>query len=191
MESVAIPGSLWSPGAKFSDIYAESKARRVGDLVVVQIAENSSASKEAETKAERTNKADSSITNLLGLPLDRASVKGYALTPALGASSSSEFEGTGDTSRKGSIQATISARVVRVLPSNNLMIEGKKQIRVNSEVQYILLSGIIRPDDVSSNNTIASTSIADLRIDYYGNGIIGDQQRRGIVSRAMDKLWPF
>lgn len=191
VEEVASPGSLWTPSAKFVDIYRDSQARRVGDIVVVQIVESSSANKEAKTDAGKSNSVDNSITNVLGLPLDQSSVLGYGITPTVSASTSTEFEADGKTSRKGDISAVVSARIVRILPSGNMMISGKKQTRVNAEHQYITISGIIRPDDISSNNSIQSTYIADMRLDYYGTGIIGDQQRRGIVSRALDKIWPF
>ena len=191
VDEVVSPGSLWSPSAKFVDMYRDSLARRVGDIVVVQIVESSSANKEAKTDSSKSNSVDNSITDVLGLPLDQSSVLGYGLTPTVSASTSTEFEADGKTSRKGDISAVVSARIVRVLPSGNMMISGKKQTRVNAEHQYIIISGIIRPDDISSNNTIQSTYIADMRLDYYGTGIIGDQQRRGIVSRALDKIWPF
>ncbi len=190
-EGPASPGSLWTPGAKFTDMYSDARANRVGDIVVVQIVESSSANKEAKTEADRTSSMDNSITGVLGLPLDRSSVFGYGITPSVSASSVSEFEGEGKTSRKGAISGTVSARVERVLPSGNMLIRGKKQTRVNSENQYIIISGIIRPEDITPSNTVLSTKIADLQVDYYGSGIIGDQQRKGYLSRAVDKAWPF
>ncbi|MDT8272091.1 MAG: flagellar basal body L-ring protein FlgH [Desulfomonilia bacterium] len=188
---VEAPGSLWTPSAKFVNMYGDLKASRVGDIVVVQVVESSSANKEAKTESERSSSVDNSIDNVLGLPLDASSVFGYKLSPTLAASSSSDFETDGKTSRKGSISAVVSARVVRVLPSGNMMINGKKQIRVNNEHQYIILSGIVRPEDISPSNSIQSTYIADLHLDYYGSGIIGDQQNKGILGRAFDKIWPF
>jgi flagellar L-ring protein precursor FlgH len=190
-EEVASPGSLWTPSAKFMNIYRDSRAQRIGDIVVIQIIESSSAEKEAKTEADKTSSINNSISDVLGLPLDQSSVFGYGITPTLEASTSTEFEADGKTSRKGDISAVISARVVRVLPSGNLMVSGKKQTRVNSELQYIIISGIIRPEDISSNNTIQSTYIADMRLDYYGSGIIGNQQNKGFVGRAFDKIWPF
>jgi len=190
-EYVESPGSLWSPDARFVDMYCDSKARRIGDIVVVQIVESSSANKEAKTEADKTNKVNNAVTDIMGLPLDQSSVFGNGLTPTVGASTSTEFEADGKTSRKGSISGTVSARVTRMLPSGNMIIKGKKQTRVNNEHQYIIVSGIIRPEDISPNNTIQSTYIADMRLDYYGSGIIGDQQSRGFVSRALDKIWPF
>lgn len=190
-EKVVSPGSLWSPSAKFTDMYGDSRARRVGDIVVVQIVESSSANKEAKTESERMSSTNNSIDSLLGLPLDRSSVLGHRLSPTLDASSSSEFEADGKTSRKGSVSAVVSARVERILPSGNMMIKGKKQTRVNSELQYIIISGIIRPDDIGPANTIQSIYIADMQLDYYGSGIIGDQQNKGLIARTFDKIWPF
>ncbi|MBN2297242.1 MAG: flagellar basal body L-ring protein FlgH [Deltaproteobacteria bacterium] len=190
-EEIVSPGSLWTPSAKFVDMYRDSRAQRVGDIVVVQIVESSSAQKEAKTEADKTSSIDNTITDVLGLPLDQSSAFGYGITPTLNASTSTSFEGDGKTSRKGDISAVISARVVRVLPSGNLMISGKKQTRVNAEHQYIVISGIIRPDDIGSNNTIQSTYIADMQLDYYGSGMLGDLQNKGFVARALDKIWPF
>jgi len=190
-DEVVSPGSLWSPSAKFVDMYRDSRAQRVGDIVVVQIVESSSAQKEAKTEADRTNTVDNTITDILGLPLDQSSAFGYGITPTLNASTSTSFEGDGKTSRKGDISAVVSARVVRVLPSGNLVIRGKKETRVNAEHQYIIISGIIRPDDIASNNTIQSSYIADMQLDYYGSGMLGDLQNKGFVARALDKIWPF
>ena len=191
VEEVATPGSLWTPNGRMVDIYAGQQAKRVGDLVIVQIEESSSAEKEAKTDSSRSNSMKGGVTNFLGLPLDKASIGGYGLQPTVEMSSSNNFESDGKTSRKGDLSGTVTARITRVLPSNNLLIEGKKQIRINAEVQYIMLSGIIRPEDITAANTVPSTRIADLQVDYYGSGILGDQQRKGFLSRALDKIWLF
>ncbi len=190
-ERLTPPGSLWSPRYKFVNLYSDLKAKNVGDIVQVQIIENSSGHKEAKTKTKRTNDVVNSIGNLVGLPLNHASVNGTNLNPGITAHTDSEFEGDGKTSRTGDVQATVAARIVRILPSGNMFIRGKKQIRLNHETQYIILSGIIRPEDISGNNTIQSSYIADLRLAYYGSGIIGDQEERGWLSRLVDKVWPF
>ncbi len=190
-ENIQNPGSLWSPGAKYYDMYSDHKARQVGDLVIIQIIENSSADKEATTEASRSNSVDSSVTNFLGIPLNKSSVLGAKLEPTIKLDGSSKFAGDGKTSRKGTLSAVVSARLVRVLPSGNYVVKGKKQIRVNEEEQYIMVSGIIRPEDIMGNNSIMSTNIADLKIDYYGSGILGDQQSKGLFARALDKIWPF
>jgi flagellar L-ring protein FlgH len=190
-EIVQNPGSLWSPSAKYYDMYSDHKARQVGDLIIIQIVESSSADKQATTEASHDSSINNSVTSFLGLPLNKSSVLGYKIDPSVQVSGSSKFAGDGKTSRKGTLSAVVSARVVRILPSGNYAVKGKKQIRVNEEEQYITVSGIIRPEDIMGNNSIISTNIADLKVDYYGSGILGDQQSKGFLARAIDKVWPF
>lgn len=191
IETIQNPGSLWTPSAKFFDMYSDHKASHAGDIVMVQIVESSSADKEASTEASRASSIDNSVTNFLGLPLDQSSIFGYGLEPTVQTDSSSNFTGDGKTSRKGTLTAVVSARVTRLLPSGNMVIKGKKQIRVNDEAQYIVVSGIIRPEDIQWNNSVMSPNIADLKVEYYGSGILGDQQNKGFLARAIDKIWPF
>jgi flagellar L-ring protein precursor FlgH len=190
-EYVQSPGSLWTPGAKFVDMYSDPLARRVGDIIMVQIVESTTADNKVTTESKRDNTIDNNIENLLGLPLDKSSAFGYGITPTVKATSASDFKADGKTERGGNINAIISARVMRILPSGNMMIGGKKQTRVNDESQYILLTGTIRPEDISSRNTIQSNYIADLKLEYYGSGILGDQQSKGFINRVIDKIWPF
>jgi flagellar L-ring protein precursor FlgH len=190
-EYVQSPGSLWTPGAKFVDMYSDPLARRVGDIIMVQIVESTAADNKVTTESKRDNTIDNNIENLLGLPLDKSSAFGYGITPTVKATSASDFKADGKTERGGNINAVISARVMRILPSGNMMIGGKKQTRVNDESQYILLTGTIRPEDISSRNTIQSNYIADLKLEYYGSGILGDQQSKGFINRVIDKIWPF
>ena len=190
-EYVQSPGSLWTPGAKFVNMYSDPLARRVGDIIMVQIIESTAADNKVKTESTRDNTIDNNIENFLGLPLDKASAFGYGIQPTVKATSASDFKTDGKTERGGNISAVISARVMRILPSGNMVISGKKQTRVNDESQYILLSGTIRPEDISPNNTIQSNFVADLKLDYYGNGILGDQQGKGFINRVIDKIWPF
>ena len=101
------------------------------------------------------------------------------------------FNGTGSTSRGDSMTAYITAKVIDVKPNGSLYIMGTREIRVNSETQIIALSGLIRPTDISPDNTMLSSNIADLKIDYLGTGAISDKQRPGWLSRAADFVWPF
>ena len=181
-ESARSPGSLWSPSAKFVNMYTDPLARRVGDIVMVQIVENTSANNKVNTDSKRDNTINNSVSSFFSLP-----TKNFGLDTT----SSSELKADGTTGRNGTINAVISTRVVRVLPSGNMVISGKKQTRVNDEQQYILLSGTIRPEDIAQNNIILSNNIADLKLDFYGAGILGDQQNKGYINRLLDKLWPF
>lgn len=175
------PGSLWAPAAKYSDMFSDHKARQVGDLITIQISESSSADKQAKTDTSKDSSIASSVTDFLG----------FHVHPQVQTSSASTFTGDGETSRSGTLTAVVSARIVRVLPEGNFVIRGKKQIRVNDESQYIMASGIIRPVDIQGDNSVLSANVADLKVEYYGKGILGDQQDKGILAKAFDKIWPF
>ncbi len=181
VEYTQSPGSLWAPTAKYSDMYSDHKARQVGDLVIINISESSSADKQAKTDTSKDSSIAASVTDFLG----------FHTHPQVQTGSASTFTGDGETSRSGTLTAVVSARIVRVLPDGNFVIRGKKQIRVNDESQYITVSGIIRLDDIQSDNSVASANVADLKVDYYGKGILGDQQDKGFLAKAFDKVWPF
>ena len=105
--------------------------------------------------------------------------------------SSFNHQGTGTTQRSGALSAYMTARVVDVLANGNLFIQGNREVRVNHENQIITLSGIVRPRDISAENVIQSTYIADAQITYSGTGIVNDRQKPGWLTRVIDKVWPF
>ncbi len=101
------------------------------------------------------------------------------------------FDGSGDTERNSRVTATISARVVDKTMDGNLVLRGYQEVRVNNETQFIIISGLVRPDDITSDNSVLSSRIADSRIEYSGRGVIADKQRQGWLSRTIDAVFPF
>jgi len=198
-----LAGSLWSEGR--GSLFTDHRARQVGDIVTIQVKETASASKSAKTDLNRKNDVKFGIPSVFGLEAaanarkarvatangNGASAIGLDLSSLLAASSSKKFAGDGSTERSGKLDATLTAVVTRRLPSGNLVIEGRRRINLNEENQYILLTGIIRPEDISPTNTISSTQIADASISYYGVGAVADQQRQGWFATVVDKVWPF
>jgi flagellar L-ring protein precursor FlgH len=167
----------------------------VGDLVTVNIVETSKATKKAATKTGRDSSINAGINNLLGY---EAKMGDYFHLPSafnnnimFKASMGNAFDGSGSTSRDESMTAAITARVTETLPNGNLHIKGTREIKVNNEVQFITLSGFIRPNDISPDNTILSSYVADAKIEYTGQGPVSDKQRPGWLGRALDFLWPF
>ena len=183
-------GSIWqSSSAGMTD---DMKARRRGDIVTIVISETASASKEAKTGTSRDSSMSAGIPNLLGLEKSSIVNKNFAdLAKLISASSSSKFQGAGSTSRQENLKATITARVMDVHPNGNLMIEGRRNIKVNEEDQIIVLEGVVRSRDISPDNTINSIYIADARISYSGRGIISDRQSPGWLMNILDRIWPF
>ncbi|NOX21363.1 MAG: flagellar basal body L-ring protein FlgH [Nitrospirae bacterium] len=187
-----------SPGSIYQDrasLFEDRRARRLNDLVTVLIVERVSGSKKAETAAGRDSSIDAAITKFFGIPLDfnqsNLFGKGNAFSPSTASTIKNDFKGTGETTREGSLRGTITARVVDVLPNGNLVIESRKEITLNFEKQVLVLKGIIRPEDISNNNTIESTRIADAQIYLVGEGIIDEKQSPGWLGRIVDKVWPF
>ena len=190
-------GSLWNDAAS---LYEDKKARRVNDLITILITENTTASNTASTDATRDSTANYAVANLFGaktdfgiqaLPLIKKMYPGLQFTPTASGNSTSAFAGKGDTARKGTLTATITAKVVEVLPNSNMVIESRKEVIVNNDKQIIVIKGIVRPDDISTANTVISANVADAQIYLVGDGVLDDKQSQGWLVRALDSVWPF
>ncbi|HEX6972391.1 MAG TPA: flagellar basal body L-ring protein FlgH [Limnochordia bacterium] len=168
--------SLWVPGAS---LYADERAHAVGDLVTLIIVERTEASQSANT----TTAKDASVTVSPG----SGALDGFL--PLVGASGSDEVTAGGSTQRGGSLEAKITTKIVEVLPNGNFALEGRQTILLNGEEQEIVVSGIVRPQDIGPDNTVLSTYLADARISYRGSGIIGDKQKPGLLSRLFGWLF--
>lgn len=183
-------GSIWQ--ASSIALTEDGKARRVGDIVTIIVTETASASKQAATATGRSSKISAGIPNMLGLEESKIITSNFAdLSKLLNASASSSFDGSGSTSRKETLTATISAKVIDVLPNGNLKIEGRRNVKVNYEDQIVTVKGTIRQRDITAENTISSSYVADAQISYSGEGIITDRQKPGWMMNVLDKLWPF
>jgi flagellar L-ring protein precursor FlgH len=185
-------GSLWNDNTTRMLIGMEGNARMKGDLITVVISEQTSAKVSAGTMARKESMVSSSIGSLFGIRK-----KITDANPSLGgelgmeASNSAEFDGDANTSRAGKLEGMLTCRVVDVHTNGNLVIFGWKEVRSNRETQYLSLSGLIRPQDISANNTVLSHLLADSRIEYTGAGVVSDKQGPGVGTRVMDNIWPF
>lgn len=188
-------GTIWSGENQFNRLFTDTKAREVGDIVTILVAENTSAEGSATTKTDRESSVDADITQLFGLrapirgmrnPIEVADPRG-----ALKADIKSAFDGSGTTTRSSTLTSTLTATVIEVLPNGNLRIEGSRETKLNNERQYLVLRGVIRPKDISQDNTVLSSSIASAEIQHFGRGVISDKQRPGWLGRIVDVIWPF
>ena len=188
-------GSLWSEMSEVS-LFQDMKARKVGDTVTVRIVEDPEAEVNANTKTSRSSGVEASTLKFMGY-MKALAEKNSRLAQDPGtddlilASLGLKHDGKGSTDRDGHVKAYISAVVEKVLFNGNLYISGQREVRVNNETQYITLSGVVRPKDISSSNEVSSTFIADARIAYSGNGPVSDKQRVGWLGRVLDYVWPF
>jgi flagellar L-ring protein precursor FlgH len=188
---VAEEGSLWTESSQM--LFADHKARQVGDTVIVDIIENTSSSMDVNTETSRDSGIDAGITDFMGVMenLRRRNPNLDANGKLIGASVSNSFKGEGTSDRKGRITASIAARVTEVFPNRNFTIFGRREMKVNNETQYITVSGMIRQADIDAMNHVKSTYLADARIEYSGRGVLADKQKVGWLTRIFDHVWPF
>ena len=187
-----VTASLWKEARADNDLFHDNRAWQPMDLITIQITENSEGSKEADTKIKAKSTVEAAISKLLGIEATAHNANPNLDPSALiNAATKSEYEGTGETTRKGKLTATISGMVAEVLPSGVLRVEGQKIISVNSEEQIMVISGLVRPRDINSDNIVDSKKVANMRIDYYGKGTVGEIQEPGWLMRAINILWPF
>jgi len=185
-------GAIFTTNSK--NIYQDSRAHSIGDILLVKIVENSSADKNAETTTSHDSTLKGGVSSFFGYESLLRGKGGATHIPSLtsmNADLAKNFHGKGETKRDSKVTATISARVINVSMNGNLMIRGYQEVRVNNETQHIILSGIVRPEDVAKDNSILSSHIADARIEYNGIGVLSSKQQPGWLSNIIDVVWPF
>ena len=180
-------GSLWSPASRLTDVASDVRAAQVDDLVTIVVNENASAVATGATKTARASAAKSQVSALAG----KKSVNGAAQN-LLNLNTSQSLDGSGTTSRGTTVTATLSARVTHVLPNGYLVLEGTKEMSVNSERQVVTVRGVVRPSDLTTGNVIGSNQIAQMEIKINGKGVVDDSIRRpNILYRILLGILPF
>src|ERR1700692_3534294 len=181
--------SLWRNGSR--SFFKDQRAHQIGDLLTVTVNITDQANFAHETQRSRTNKEDSGVTDFLGAKTLGAQAQKILPGRILTADSTASSDGKGSIQRQESLQTNVAAVVTQLLPNGNLVVEGKQEIRVNYEVRELIVAGIVRPEDIQSDNTIDSSKIAQARIAYGGRGQIMDVQQPRYGQQVMDVLLPF
>ena len=182
------PNSLWRSGSRA--FFKDQRARQIGDILTITVNITDKAAIANETQRSRTNKEDTGVDNFLGknsLPILNSTLPTRLLTT----DSTSSSDGKGSVNRQEALQTNVAAVVTQVLPNGNLVVEGKQEIRVNYEIRELIVAGIVRPEDIQSDNTIDSSKIAETRIAYGGRGQITDVQQPRYGQQVMDVILPF
>ncbi len=183
----ASPGSLWQPGARLGDLGLDLRAARVDDIVTILVLERASAVSRGATKSARASSARGSVNAIGVIPGVNSPLPNLARL-----SSETALDGSGETSRESTLTATLTARVAEVLPNGFLLVEGAKKTAVNSELQTVVVRGVVRPVDLGPGNTVHSDRIGQLEIFLNGKGVVGDAIRRPfILYRILLGLLPF
>jgi len=164
-------GSLWSPGGAFSELSVDYKARKLNDTVVILVAVQTTAAQNKDVNSSRAFQTASGITGLAG------DVKTTGLNPLFNANSSTSLKGSGATDSSTTFQTSMTGQVIAVLPSGNLVLEAQRKIFMNNQHEDVTVRGVVRPNDIGPNNTVASSALSDLEIEMKGKGILADSTR--------------
>ncbi len=174
----AAGGSLWSQAAPGNDLLSDHRAKAPGDLLTIIIVEKA----EANQKATSSNKKEAGVSAGPGLGI-------LSFFPQAKLKGGDDLTASGNTTRGGSLNAKMTVVVTDVLSGGTLLVEGTQTITVNREQQKIMLRGQVRPEDIARDNTVLSTFVANAEITYLGDGVVGDKQKPGLLSRVFSWLF--
>ncbi len=180
--------SLWSANGQNSrSMFADRKAAAKGDILTIVVSESAVAQSSQSKKSTRDSKLEDAISRFIYPGI--GSHKGEM--PGSSGSGKSSYSGGGDVSNSQSLSARAAVQVTDVLPNGNLVIEGVRVVTFSGETQYVVLRGIVRFDDISRENSVVSTNIADARVEFYSEGSLTDAQKRGWLAKVYEKLRPL
>ena len=189
--SPASANSLWRTGAR--SFFGDQRARHIGDILTVRIDIDDRAQTQNSTQRQRSNDASAGVSNFLGFESNRGKFFPDTFDPnrLVGIEGELSAAGAGSVSRSEKVSLTIAAVVTDVLSNGNLVIQGRQEVRTNREVRELTVAGIVRPEDISSANTIAHTQIAEARISYGGRGDISRAQASPAAQSLVERFSPF
>lgn len=185
--------SLWVDNRASGNYFVDNKARFVNDIITIRIAENTSAIQKADTSTSRDNSMSMGISSLFGIEKSGFPGLNSNIDPAslIASENKNKFSGSGSTSRSGSLTSTLTVKVVDVLPNGNLVVAGKKAVKINEEYQTVTITGLVNPVYIEKNNEISSDKVADLRVEFNGVGVMAEVQKPGWLNRLVNFIWPF
>jgi flagellar L-ring protein precursor FlgH len=163
------------------NLLGDARAYAVNDLLTVNVVESVNASGSADASVTKAGKGSASIGNLFGWQPKNPTL--------LDTTSATDFKGGGTTTRSGTLTTNVTVRVAEVMPNGNLVLEGAREVQINGDRQVFLLTGVVRPIDISPNNVVLSTAIAQLHVQYVGNGLLRDSLSPGWLIRIFNKVF--
>ena len=183
------PNSLWRNGSRA--FFKDQRAHQIGDILTVKVNITDKAIIDNQTKRSRANTEDSGVTDFIGSKTIVNPATSILPGRILTADSTSSSDGKGSVNRQEALQTNVAGVVTQLLPNGNMVIEGRQEIRVNFEIRELIVAGIVRPEDIESDNTIDSSKIAQARIAYGGRGQITDVQQPRYGQQVLDVILPF
>lgn len=187
-----VSASLWRSAGASTHLFRDHRAFQAMDILTIVISEQVEGRNQANTIANKQSSFLAGIANFFNFEADaEASNPGLDTESLVSAELESELNTQGETIRRGALQGKIAAVVVEVLPSGVMRVEGERIITVSEEEQIMVISGLVRPRDVNSRNEVDSSAIANLRIDYFGRGVLGELQSIGWLGSLLNSIFPF
>lgn len=185
------PNSLWRAGARA--FFKDHRAKEVGDILTVKLDLNDSAVMNNKTERTRDDSEDTNVTALLGLEAEFTKKLPEGLNPeaVMSFDNNHETKGDGRINRSETIELTFAAVVTQILPNGALVIIGRQEVRVNNELRELMVTGVVRPEDIASDNSVDHTKIAEMRVAYGGRGMLSDLQQPRWGTQIWDILFPF
>jgi flagellar L-ring protein precursor FlgH len=183
-------GSLWTD--QQADMYLDNKARQVGDILRINLNEDIEGTLSADSQATREASQTREVGAFAGLTdLLASRIQEFDPDEGIETNSQNELEGSGEVSRDASLSGTVTAVVTKIFPNGNFRIRGQRSVTVNDERHHFLVSGIVRPQDISPDNVVPSNRVANARVKLVGQGVIGRQQEEGWMTERLHRVWPF
>lgn len=195
--------SLWAPAENTvaNSLFADHKASRIGDIITILIVESSTVSQKTTTSRNRDSTISGEVKNWSMPRLDKYSLNlnpdittkkaNSDNLPIWEIENSNKFSGGGTFAGNYTVRGQITTRIIEVLANKNLVVEGTSEVLINKEKNTVAVSGIVRPEDVTTSNTVLSTQLADAKVQIVGKGPLNDKTGRGLLERLLDVVWPF
>jgi flagellar L-ring protein FlgH len=185
-ETDSSTGSLWTSNGYRTNLFRDMKARFVDDVLTIRVLETTQAAASADHSSSKATSATAGFDNFMGLDKRIKELRNM-----VSGTSKSSFDGKGTTSRVANVATTLTARVTEVLPNGYLVVEGKREVRVNNENQMVYLTGVVRPEDISTNNVVLSSAVAQMSVRVQGKGSVSQPIKPGWLYKILTNILPF
>jgi len=189
-QAVATDGSVF-PATTSGSLYEPRRDWRPGDLVTIDIVTSTTAANTDNDSLKRTGTINNTLTSFMGVPLNFGSFNGQPFSPSIVANSDQEYAGAGSAAASNDVTGQVEAVITQVDPNGTLALAGRTNVNINGNVTSILVTGYASPDDIAANTTISSNNVADMNVQYVGNGPINDAHQVPWLQQILSKAWPY
>lgn len=189
-QTASSDGSVF-PDATSGSLYEPRRDWRIGDLVTINIVTSATANDTDNASLSRKGTITNTLTSFMGVPLNFGSLNGTPFSPSINAASNQTYAGAGSAAAASNVTGQIEAVITHIDPNGTLALAGRTNVNINGNVTSIVVTGYASPDDIAANTTISSNNVADMNVQYVGNGPINDAHQVPWLQQILSKLWPY